>query len=413
MLLKSQILDRFLKYVRVNTRSDRDSADYPSTDHQLILLRMLAEELKVIGASHVRMDKYGYVTATIPATVSDASRIPVIAFIAHVDTSPDLSGSNVNPRVVKYSGGGITINAGLGVVLSEEELTRYVGHELVVTDGTTLLGADDKAGIAEIMTALQYLIEHPEVPHGIIKVAFTPDEEIGRGVEYFDVAAFGADYAYTVDGGRLGSIEYETFNAAEAKITIHGVNTHPGYAKGIMVNSQLAAIELINELPAAERPELTSGREGFFHLAKICGTTDQTVMEYIIRDHDHLKFEGRKRIMREAAARISARHGITIDTDIVDQYGNMREMIEPHFQIVEIAGEAMRQAGIEPVVEPVRGGTDGSSLSFMGLPCPNLFSGAENMHSRKEFVSLEVMCKSAETIINICKLFYYKTLDNR
>lgn len=412
--LKQHILDRFLKYVRTDTQSDPDSTSYPSTNRQLVLLRMLAKELEVIGATDVRMDKFGYVTATIPATVPERkiSHIPVIGFIAHVDTSPDLSGANVQPKVVTYTGGDITVNQERSVILTAEELKDYRGHELVITDGTTLLGADDKAGIAEIMTAAQYLIAHPEILHGEIKIAFTPDEEIGRGTEHFDVNAFGAAYAYTVDGGSLGSIEYQTFNAAEAEITINGVNTHPGTAKDIMVNSQLVAMEINGSLPAAEIPAKTSGTEGFFHLTKLYGTTEQTKMEYIIRDHDRTKFEHRKELLRDIIEKVQAKYDISIESGITDQYYNMQEKIEPHFFIVEIAEEAMRQAGIEPVIEPVRGGTDGSRLSFMGLPCPNLFTGAENMHSRKEFVSLDVMQKSVETILNICKLFYTKTLRN-
>lgn len=410
------MLERFLRYSRTDTGSDPKSSTYPSTDGQLELLKMLATELKELGAEDVDMDKWGYVTATIPSTVpqSEADRIPVLGFIAHVDTSYEIDNNNVSPQVVMYRGGDLVINSEAGLVIPAAELSEYVGNTLITSDGTTLLGADDKAGVAEIMTAVEHLLKNPQIPHGKIRIAFTPDEEIGLGTEHFDVEKFGATYAYTVDGGPEGSIEYETFNAAEATVTITGVNTHPGYAKGKMINSALLAMEFQGMLPADQRPENTHDREGFFHLTAINGGTERTVMHYIIRDHDRERFKERKTMVNDFAEAINSRHaGTPVKVKVNDQYYNMREKIEPHFEVVEYALEAMRKAGVEPKIDIVRGGTDGSRLSFMGLPCPNLFTGAENIHSRKEFVSLEVMHKAVSTIVNICELFSKKALQNK
>ena len=409
--LKEEVLNRFLRYVKVNTQSDPDSETTPSTRCQLDLLQILYEELKAMGLTDVEMDKYGYVMATIPST-SD-KQIPTIGFIAHVDTSPDVSGKNVNPQVTKYKGGDLIINQALNIILSAADIQQYQGDTLVTTDGTTLLGADDKAGIAEIMAAASYLVSHPEIEHGRIRIAFTPDEEIGRGADHFDVKKFGAKYAYTIDGGSEGALEYETFNAAEATITITGFNTHPGYAIGKMVNAQTLAMEIDRSIPENQRPEKTQEREGFFHLTEICGDVEKCTMHYIIRDHDKALFEQKKALLHNIADKINSRYEQKrIALKIEDQYYNMREKIENNMETVEAAIEAMRIAGVNPVIDAVRGGTDGSRLSFMGLPCPNIFSGAENMHSRKEFVSVEVMGKAVQVIVNIATFFCDNILDN-
>ena len=408
---QDNVLGRFLRYVKTDTQSDPASETYPSTQGQLVLLKMLAGELAAMGLADVEMDEYGYVTATIPATTS--KKVPVIGFIAHVDTSSDVSGTDVKPQVVKYTGGDIIANSELGIILSEEELKEYRGQTLVTTDGTTLLGADDKAGVAEIMTAASYLISHPQVEHGTIRIAFTPDEEIGKGVDHFDVEKFGARYAYTIDGGALGSFEYETFNAAEAHIEITGYNTHPGAALGKMVNAQSIAFDIDRALPQQERPEFTSGRQGFFHLTETNGDVELCKMHYIIRDHDNKLFERKKQLLTNITAQINKDWGAErIKLDMHDQYYNMREKIEPHPEVISVALEAMKQAGVMPVIDAVRGGTDGSRLSYMGLPCPNIFSGAENMHSRKEFVNVEVMERAVEVIVNIGAIFCSNILDN-
>lgn len=409
--LDETVQSRFLRYVRVNTQSNPDSNTFPSTECQFDLLRMLSEELKAMGLKDVEMDKHGYVRATIPATSS--KRVPAIGFIAHVDTSPDVSGKNVNPQIVKYNGGDIIVNRDMDIVIEGSSLQDYKGHTLVTTDGTTLLGADDKAGVAEIMAAAAYLISHPEIEHGVIRIAFTPDEEIGRGADHFDVGKFGAKYAYTIDGGSEGSLEYETFNAAGATIEIEGFNTHPGYAFGKMINAQTVAMEIDRSLPENQRPENTKEREGFFHLTEMCGDVEKCTMHYIIRDHDKALFEQKKEFMRSTVDKINSRYdGEPVKLEIRDQYYNMREKIEPHVQIVNVAMEAMRMAGVKPAIDAVRGGTDGSRLSFMGLPCPNIFSGAENMHSRKEFVSVEVMGKAVQVIVNIASIFCNNILEN-
>ena len=403
----SEVLDRFIRYVQIDTQSARDSETYPSTAKQLELLRLLAEELKQIGMQDVRMDRYGYVTATLPANNGKTS--PVVGFLAHVDTSPDVSGANVHPRVIEhYDGGEIVLNAKENIRLSPErfpDLRKYVGQTLVTTDGTTLLGADDKAGVAEIMTAMATLIAHPEIPHGTLKVAFTPDEEVGRGVDYFDVEAFGADFAFTVDGGEMGELEYETFNAASAKVRVHGRNVHPGTAKGIMLNAILIGMEYNDLLPVFERPEFTEGYEGFYHLMGMEGTVEAAKLEYIIRDHSDERFAQKKALMQAAADFLNQRYGEpVVEVEIKDQYYNMRKMIEPHPEIIEVAKAAYTAVGLEPHIIAVRGGTDGSRLSYMGLPTPNIFAGGHAMHGRYEFVPLVAMEKAVEVILKIAEL---------
>ena len=403
----SEVLDRFIRYVQIDTQSARDSETYPSTAKQLELLRLLAEELKQIGMQDVRMDRYGYVTATLPANNGKAS--PVVGFLAHVDTSPDASGANVHPRVIEhYDGGEIVLNAKENISLSPErfpDLRKYVGQTLVTTDGNTLLGADDKAGVAEIMTAMATLIAHPEIPHGTLKIAFTPDEEVGRGVDYFDVEAFGADFAFTVDGGEMGELEYETFNAASAKVRVHGRNVHPGTAKGIMLNAILIGMEFNDLLPVFERPEFTEGYEGFYHLMGMEGTVEAAKLEYIIRDHSDERFAQKKALMQAAADFLNQRYGEpVVEVEIKDQYYNMRKMIEPHPEIIEVAKAAYIAVGLEPHIIAVRGGTDGSRLSYMGLPTPNIFAGGYAMHGRYEFVPLVAMEKAVEVILKIAEL---------
>ncbi|MED3720650.1 peptidase T [Geobacillus stearothermophilus] len=409
--MKQELIERFIRYAKVNTQSDPESSTCPSTQGQWELARMLVEELKSIGMEDVTVDENGYVMATLPANTD--KNVPVIGFLAHMDTAPEFTGANVNPQLIdSYDGGDIVLNKEQGIILSPNdfpELAHYKGHTLITTDGTTLLGADDKAGIAEIMTAMNYLIQHPEIKHGKVRVAFTPDEEIGRGPHKFDVAKFGAQFAYTVDGGPLGELEYESFNAAEAKITIKGKNVHPGTAKGKMINSIKIAMEFQQQLPADEAPEHTEGYEGFYHLLSFQGSVEETKLHYIIRDFDREQFEARKAKMNEIAASLAQKYGNDrITLEINDQYYNMREKIEPVRHIVDIAHEAMTNLGIEPKVKPIRGGTDGSQLSYMGLPTPNLFAGGENFHGRYEYISADTMVKSAEVIVEIIKLFEQK-----
>lgn len=415
------VLSRFLRYAGIDTQSADESQTYPSTAKQLNLLNLLVEEMVEMGVSDVEIDGYGYVTGRIPSNV--AHDVPSIAFIAHVDTSPDVSGAHVSPRVVEYDGGDLGINEPLGLTIGADRLIDYVGHNLVVSDGTTLLGADDKAGVAEIMTAISYLIDNPHIEHGDVWVLFTPDEEVGRGVDHFDVSTFGARYAYTVDGGERGSLEWETFNAASAVVTVTGINYHPGYAKGKMCNSQYLAMQIAAAVPVDERPETTSDRQGFFHLIGIDGGVEQTQLHYIIRDHDRVRFDERKRQLGSIVASFNNVDGDysvgsscsscgSCVVEFRDQYYNMGEVIKNHYMIVEIAEQAMREAGITPRIEPVRGGTDGSRLSFMGLPCANIFSGAENIHSRLEFVSEQVMSDSVRVVVNIIQLFCGKVLEN-
>ncbi len=409
--MKEQLKNRLITYAKIDTQSDENSPTTPSTEKQWDLLRLLENELKEIGMEEVELDENGYLFATLPANT--AKDVPTIGFLAHVDTATDFTGANVKPQVVEnYDGGDIVLNEELNIVLSPEQfpsLKNYVGDTLITTDGTTLLGADDKAGIAEIMTAMEYLINHPEIEHGKIRVGFTPDEEIGRGPHKFDVKRFNAQYAYTMDGGPLGELNYETFNGASAKITIYGNNIHPGTAKGQMINSIKIAMELQSRLPEKEAPEYTEGYEGFYHLLGIEGDVEKTVMHYIIRDHDREKFEARKLTMQQVVKSLQEKYGEErIHLDLQDQYYNMKEKIEPVWEVVENAKEAMQRLGVEPQITPVRGGTDGSQLSYMGLPTPNIFAGGENMHGKYEYVSVETMEKAALTIVEIAKIFAEK-----
>ena len=400
-----ELKERFLKYVAINTRSDENSETFPSTAVQWDLLNALVEEMKLLGLEDVTIDKYGYAMGTIPAT-KGKENAPVIGFLAHVDTAPDMSGENVRPRIIEnYDGEDIVLNNALTMKVAEfPELKRFIGHTLIHTDGTTLLGADDKAGVAEIMTAAEYLMAHPEIEHGKIRIGFTPDEEIGRGVDFFDVKAFGADFAYTMDGGYEGELEYENFNAASAKIAIQGRNVHPGYAKNKMINAIEVACELNNMVPAIERPQYTEGYEGFYHCIGLNGTVENATISYIIRDHDAEKFEQKKVWMWDIVGMLNKKYGQgTLTLTLKDQYYNMRKMVEPHPQVIDNALAAMRDAGVEPLVRPIRGGTDGARLSFMGLPCPNIFAGGMNFHGKFEYCSLNSMEKAVKVIINIAK----------
>lgn len=398
--------DRFLSYVAFDTQS-AECEKFPSTDKQLVLLRHIADELKGLGLTELEMDQYGYVMATLPATPGCEKR-PVIGFIAHVDTSPDMNGANIRPQVVEnYDGKDISLNGQLKLTVAEfPELSFFKGHTLITTDGTSLLGADDKAGVAEIVTAMEYLLNHPELAHGKIRIGFTPDEEVGRGVDFFDVKRFGAVYAYTVDGGFEGELEYENFNAASAKIDIQGRNIHPGYAKDKMINALQVATELNALLPAWERPEHTEGYEGFYHLVDIHGGVERAHIEYIIRDHNRAKFEEKKWRMTDAVAFLIGKYGEgVLNLALKDQYYNMREEVEPHPEVIDKALEAMKKAGVVPVVRPIRGGTDGARLSYMGLPCPNLFTGGMNFHGKYEYCSLTTMHKAMQVILNLAELW--------
>lgn len=406
--MKKEVIDRLITYAQVDTQSDENSNTCPSTPGQLTLGQLLVDELKEIGMQDVTMDENGYVMATLPAN-SD-KQIPTIGFLAHIDTATDFTGAGVKPQIVEqYDGQDIILNRAQNVVLSPRdfpELNGYKGHTLVTTDGTTLLGADDKAGIAEIMTAMAYLIQHPELKHGKIRVAFTPDEEIGRGPHKFDVEAFGAKYAYTMDGGPLGELQYESFNAAAALVTCKGKNVHPGTAKNKMVNAAKIAMELNSMLPAEEAPEHTEGYEGFYHLTSIEGDVELTELRYIIRDHDRELFEGRKAKLASIVEELQNKYGAErIILQMKDQYYNMREKIEPVKAVVDIAQTAMEKLGIKPIIEPIRGGTDGSQLSYMGLPTPNIFTGGENYHGRYEYVSADNMVLAVQTIIEIVQLY--------
>ena len=395
-----KILDKFLRYVSFDTQSCEESESQPSSEKQLKLLEQLRGELQAMGIE-ATLDEFGYVMASIPANTD--KKIPRLGFIAHVDTSPDAPGDNIKPQIIKdYDGGDIALNPEKSLCVAEfPEMAQYKGQTLITTDGTTLLGADDKAGVAEIMCAAEYMINHPEFKHGEIKIAFTPDEEIGRGVVKFDVKRFGADFGYTMDGGMIGELEYENFNAASAKIHVAGRNIHPGYAKGKMINACLVAMELNAMLPVEQRPEFTQGYEGFIHLTSFKGVVEEADMSYIVRDHDAAKLEAKKKIVQDAVDFINAKYGNIVTAVIKDQYRNMREMVEPHFHVVENAKKAMEMAGIKPKVQPIRGGTDGANLSFMGLPCPNIFAGGHNFHGKLEFVPLESMKKATEVILNI------------
>lgn len=402
-----ELKDRFLKYVSFDTESDENSTTFPSTDKQLVLLNYLADEMRTLGMEDVTVDKYGYAMGTIPAT-KGYENAPVIGFIAHVDTSPDMSGKDVRPRVIEeYDGCDIQLNGSLTMKVADfPELKNFIGHTLIHTDGTTLLGADDKAGCAEIMTAAEYLISHPEIAHGKIRLGFTPDEEIGRGVDYFDVAAFGADFAYTMDGSAEGELEYENFNAAAATIEIQGRNVHPGYAKNKMINAIQVACDLNALIPSIERPEYTTGYEGFYHCVGFNGTVENAKISYIIRDHDSEKFEQKKVFMWSCVDLLQKKYGEgVLKLTLKDQYFNMRKMVEPHPHVIDKAVEAMRMADVEPVIKPIRGGTDGARLSFMGLPCPNIFAGGMNFHGKFEYCSLNTMQKATQVIINLAQLW--------
>lgn len=411
MIEKQHIIDRFVSYITVDTQSDPDSETTPSTAKQWDLANALVKELKEIGMQDVTIDENAYIMATLPSNIDHD--VPVIGFIAHFDTSPDYTGTNVKPQIIEnYDGKDIILNAEEDIVLSPDlfdDLLQYKGQTLITTDGTTLLGADDKAGITEIISAMEYLIQHPEIKHGTIRVGFTPDEEIGRGAHKFDVEKFGAEWAYTMDGSQIGELEYENFNAAGATIKIKGKIVHPGYAKGKMVNSMYIATEFINSLPLLETPEHTEGYQGFFHLSSIEGLVEETVLKYIIRDHDIHHFEARKKAMLQVAFDLNSQYEREVATiEIKDQYFNMKEKIEPVKHIVDIAEKAMLELNIKPIIKPIRGGTDGSQLSFMGLPCPNIFAGGHNFHGRYEYVPVESMIKATEVICKIAELVAQK-----
>ncbi len=407
MISKQHIINRFISYVTIDTESDPESNTTPSTEKQWDLANKLVEDLKDIGLEDISIDEHAYIMATLPSNIDQ--KVPTIGFISHFDTSPDFTGANVNPQIIEnYDGKDITLNASENIILSPdyfEDLKQYKGQTLITTDGTTLLGADDKAGITEIITAMEYLVQHPEIKHGKIRIGFTPDEEIGRGAHKFDVSKFGADWAYTMDGSQIGELEYENFNAAGAVVTIKGKIVHPGYAKGKMINSMYIAQDFINSLPRMETPEHTSGREGFFHLHTMKGNVEETQLQYIIRDHDKEHFEARKKVMKNLANEINTQHAKeVVHIEIKDQYFNMREKVEPVMHIVDIAEEAMKSLDITPIIKPIRGGTDGSQLSFMGLPCPNIFAGGHNFHGRYEYVPAESMIKAVEVIVKIAEL---------
>ena len=402
-----KILDRFLRYVSVDTQSDENSESQPSSAKQLDLLRMLRDELTAMGVE-ATLDEYGYVMAKLPSNID--RKVPVVGFIAHVDTSPDASGANVRPQIIEnYVGGDIALKGVPGLFLKPSEFPELLGHKgetIITTDGTTLLGADDKAGVAEIMNAVQYMVEHPEFKHGEIRIGFTPDEEIGRGVVKFDVKKFGAEYAYTMDGGEVGELEFENFNAASAKIHIQGRNVHPGYAKGKMKNAILIGMELNSVLPVQQRPEFTEGYEGFFHIISFKGSVEEADFGYIIRDHDRAKFEEKKEVIGKCVAFINEKYGEgTASLEVKDQYYNMRQQVEPYYFIVEKAVKAMEMEGIEARIQPIRGGTAGANLSFKGLPCPNIFAGGLNFHGKMEFAPLESIEKASRVFLNIISLF--------
>ena len=404
----SEVLNHFLKYVSYDTESKEDVEEFPSTESQRVLAEVLAEELRAMHAQDVRVDQNSYVYATIPATMD--KKVPVIGFIAHMDTAPAYSGANVHPQIVKqYDGGDILMNQETGLTMKTADfpdLLKYKGQDIVTTDGTTLLGADDKAGVAEIMTMAEYLLAHPEISHGTIRIGFTPDEEVGHGADLFDVAGFAADAAYTVDGGGLGELEYENFNAASAKVDIHGSSIHPGSSKGKMRNAILMAMEFHNMLPVFENPMYTEEYEGFFHLDRMEGSVEEASLEYIIRDHNKQKFEDKKELFKEAAAYLNKKYGSgSIEVQVKDSYYNMKEKIEPYMYLIDEAKAAMEELGITPVIVPIRGGTDGARLSYMGLPCPNLCTGGHNFHGKYEYICAESMETITELLIRIAKRF--------
>jgi len=405
------IIDRFISYVTVDTESDPDSETTPSTAKQWDLANKLVDELKAIGMEDVTIDEHAYIMATLPSNVEH--EVPVIGFVSHFDTTPDFTGANVKPQIIPdYDGKGIVLNKEQNIILSPDyfkDMLQYKGQTLITTDGTTLLGADDKAGITEIVTAMEYLIQHPEIKHGKIRVGFTPDEEIGRGAHKFDVEKFGAEWAYTMDGSQIGELEYENFNAAGVKVIFKGKSVHPGYAKGKMINSMLIANKFISKLPKEEVPERTSGYDGFFHVTGITGSIEETVVQLIIRDHDKRKFEKRKKFVKKITEKINRKYSRQFGEDIAiaeikDQYFNMKEKVEPVMHIVKIAERAMTELGIKPIIKPIRGGTDGSQLSYMGLPCPNIFAGGHNFHGKYEYIPVESMQKAVEVIVKIAEL---------
>ena len=411
MLDRKKILDRFLSYVKIDTESDPNSTTTPSTEKQWTLARLLAEELKRIGLVDVSIDEHAYVMGTLPSNV--AHDVPAIGFISHFDTSPDFTAAKVSPQVIEnYNGKAIVLNAEQNIILSPdyfEDLLLYKGQTLITTDGTSLLGADDKAGVCEIVSAMEYLVQHPEIKHGPIKVGFTPDEEIGRGAHKFDVNKFGAQWAYTMDGSQIGELEYENFNAASAEVRIHGKIVHPGYAKGKMVNSMYYAQKFIDSLPKNETPEQTEGYEGFYHLHHMEGKVEKTILKYIIRDHDYTLFEARKTTVKQLVEAFDRKYDkATFEVEIKDQYFNMKEKVLPVMHSIEIAEQAMRSLGIEPLIKPIRGGTDGSQLSYMGLPCPNIFAGGHNFHGRYEYVPLESILSATKVICKIAELTQLK-----
>ena len=400
------VVERFLRYVTYGTQSSETSGTTPSTRGQRIFAEALVNELMTLGLEDVSIDEHAYVMATLPAN-TDAENIPTIGFISHLDTSPDMSGDGVKPSIVHYEGGDIVLNEAQHIVLSPTmfpEMSEYIGQDIIVTDGTTLLGADDKAGIAAIISAMAYLKEHPEIKHGKIRIGFTPDEEIGQGADHFDVAKFGCDWAYTVDGGQIGELEYENFNAAAAKICFKGLNVHPGTAKDKMINAALLATEFASWLPTEQRPEHTEDYEGFFHLIGMSGTVEEASLSYIVRDHSRELFEQKKELLKQLVARMNETYAESTTLELRDQYYNMREIVEPKKHIVDIAFQAMEEVGITPKVQPIRGGTDGARLSFMGLPCPNLFTGGHNFHGRYEYLPVPSLIKSMETVIKIAEL---------
>lgn len=403
-LSMKKLLPRFLEYVQIDTQSNPSSKTTPSTEKQWNLAKKLVHELHQIGMQEVSIDENAYIMATLPSNIE--KNVPTIGFISHFDTSPDFTGKNVTPKVIEaYDGGDIVLNK--NVVLSPsyfEDLNQYTGQTLITTDGTTLLGADDKAGIAEIITAMEYLIDHPEIKHGKIRIAFTPDEEIGRGAHLFDVEKFNAEWAYTIDGSQIGELEFENFNAAKAEITFKGKSVHPGYAKGKMVNAISLAHEFLGLLPKHEVPEHTTDREGFFHVHHISGSIENAKLELIIRDHDQEQFNARKDLLLNIKKKMEVSYTGAVSVEITDQYRNMKEKIIPMFHIVEIAEDAMLKVGVKPILKPIRGGTDGSQLSFMGLPCPNIFAGGHNFHGKYEYIPLQSMQKSLEVIVKICEL---------
>ncbi|MFY0604344.1 MAG: peptidase T [Flavobacteriaceae bacterium] len=406
MMQKKHIISRFISYVTIDTESDPNNPAFPSTDKQWDLAHLLVKELKAIGMEDVDLDDNCYVMATLPSNID--YDVPTIGFVSHIDTSPDFTGANVTPQIHEnYDGRDILLHKEQNIVLSPdyfEDLLQYKGQTIITTDGTTLLGADDKAGITEIVSAMEYLIQHPEIKHGKIRICFTPDEEVGKGAHLFDVDKFGADWAYTMDGSQIGELEYENFNAAGAKVTITGKIVHPGYAKGKMINAMLIASQFINKLPKNETPELTEGYEGFFHLYQMEGKVEQTVLQYIIRDHDMDLFIKRKELIQQIVIDMNASLGFeAIQIEITDQYYNMKEKVVPVMHIVDIAEEVMKDLGITPLIKPIRGGTDGSQLSYKGLPCPNIFAGGHNFHGRYEYVPVESMIKATEVIVGIAQ----------